>query len=1498
MKHSPTRFRARIQIIEDYIHELPIERKAKNDVRSLLKQGYISPELYAKDNPYVLPAAESEEKLIEAYLWANIVSEEPLNFEEKASYSTWFAMHPEKQLGEEKVTSSFHFPLVIKGKKEDIPRLIRAQLEKQVPEQPQKESPTTDTNQKKLQAQARAIIIKMNMLKMKNSKGATHHTLSGLNGLAGLAGLSGHQLHATLGELPVGTLGRLDDYTLGKLVKPERKEEGKRSFEEVIRMYNQGITEDEIKVWVWYRRSLGSPMTSWKKYFLDNTSSADRDNVAYANAATSILDNQWHKIATVPTGSILGKPTKFEHEYSGKVYLVLTNPQGQKIIVLKDHVTIKGTTQQVSDKTLTDFVNKGLLFYSNGEMLPYPIYAYGNMYERAKQLEEDKDELIAKYGEAVFEKHKQVIAERTPKAISIQNVDPNERPKILAFSEFARSFTIDNLAEETGYEIADSYKDAQTGKISLRDAFWHYLQTLERTDFGNLSAHQIFYYYVLGRNMNRMDKAEAQMIMQYGPEEGEKLFGRFLHEGLALEDRQRIDFEWNRLYNGTADIMYHRIPVGFECSKTFGKNQGTLQFTPAQREAIAFMQAAGSGIVAYDVGVGKTMSAIIAMANNLYEGRVKRPVVVVPNPTYEKWKREIVGYTDKKTNQFVPGVLSHTGITINDWYNLGTQIRKGIDLEKEVPENSITMLTYEGFIQLGYSEKLQREFFDELNDIVMMKDVGKTNRDWSKMQKKNQKTVGQAQKGTRVDVDTLGFDFIVVDEAHNFKNVFTSTPTDDDGNKRFKMETVASDRAIKMFFMTNYIQRKFGRNVMLLTATPFTNSPLEVFSMLSMVAYDKMVQMGLKNIGSFLETFVLQEMEYANSYDGTIQQKYVVKRFNNRLLLQKLIHNHISYKTGEDAGVQRPIKVNLPKLYRTTPSGEVQRLGGDEQILTYLTMTEDQYAVQNQVIRLAMDKSRGGSILESMGQSLSNAISPYFTKLYNGLPPKDHVEFVKNSPKIDYTCQCIASVKKYHEDKGEAVSGQVIYMNRGKDYFPMLKKYLIEEVGYKQNVKHNKKSFDEVEVITSGISGIRKEAIKDAFQANIVKVIIGTSTITEGIDLQNHGTVLYILLPDWNPTSIRQVEGRIHRQKNRFGYVRIVMPLVNDSMDVFVFQKLEEKSSRINDLWYRSDRGNVLDQEALDPEEVKFALYTNIGELVKMELDKQEKENTRKKEVLESEHKTLLTLKGRIKTYQGFRDSLPRKMEELINRINDYFFGLSKNYEQQYYWRSKDEKQRKALIERIQDVVKDVQEFLSSTDRDDKELIRAGKRLLNLLGDISSTDWQFNETFSEFRAIVPQVRKAETTTLAKRNMSIHDDLSPILTEMEQEIKKVEAEREFLHSEENMSRLETIVREKKAKLQIKPGTITERAQDFASLNYLLDYSQADTINQEHSLLPNEVNLFADEINKIQQHKQISIAKEVEEEEREVTTVFSDVLKAKIKAKAIIIKMKMLKVRRVA
>lgn len=51
-------------------------------------------------------------------------SNEPLSFAELTSYSTWFAMHPEKIAGQETEASSIQFPIKLKGNKKDIEKMF------------------------------------------------------------------------------------------------------------------------------------------------------------------------------------------------------------------------------------------------------------------------------------------------------------------------------------------------------------------------------------------------------------------------------------------------------------------------------------------------------------------------------------------------------------------------------------------------------------------------------------------------------------------------------------------------------------------------------------------------------------------------------------------------------------------------------------------------------------------------------------------------------------------------------------------------------------------------------------------------------------------------------------------------------------------------------------------------------------------------------------------------------------------------------------------------------------------------------------------------------------------------------------------------------------------------------------------------------------------------------------------------------------------------------
>ncbi len=1074
------------------------------------------------------------------------------------------------------------------------------------------------------------------------------------------------------------------------------------------------------------------------------------------------------------------------------------------------------------EKELKRLISAGALYYMNGQLMPYPVYTYGNMYDRELQLKKDEDYIRKTYGENIFQQHEKAILASKPRMLTITNPDPKERPKILAISSFAEDFQVEDLREDTGISLRK--------EMNLRQAFQEWLTKLNRNEFGDSSAWYIIQFYLRGANAPRgTTKEQKAQLKGNARDEGERLFERFLHEALSFEDQQKLDFKWNRLYNGQSSVQHHKIPIGFDVSAKF--KGFDLEIRPAQREGVAFMELAGSGIIAYDVGVGKTLTAIIELANSMYSGKCTRPLIVVPNPTYKKWIEEIVGSIDKDGKIVKEGILTGTGITINDWYNLGTGIKEKINLEKAVPAKSITMLTYEGFKKIGFGDEVSDELFVELANILGQSQFAKEKsgsnksaRDTEMEYQKYREKIGVGMKGTIADIEKLGFDYIVIDEAHRCKNVFDSVKLKEKSDtKRFNIQGQVSETGIKAFFICNYIQRKVGKNVCLLTATPFTNSALEIYSMLSLVAYENLQKMNIYNINEFFETFVLPTYEYVANYKNEIEEKEVVKSFNNRLVLQKLIYNNINYKTGEEAGVKRPCKVNLPKVNATSEDGSIRRLKPEKQILTYLKPTTRQEINQKAIVNLAKSSTQGkldmANLLRSLNYSLDNALSPFLYE--KDETPEDYWEFIEQSPKIHYIMQCVRSVKQYHEARKEPVSGQVIYMNRGKQFFPLIKQYLQEDVGYKPKVdfKYEGRTYkvDEVEVIDSSISSSKKEMIKEAFLSGACKIIIGTATIREGIDLQKKGTVIYNAYPDWNPTDIRQLEGRVWRQGNEFGYVRVVMPLVQDSMDVFIFQKLEEKSNRINDIWYRGDRGNVLDLESLDPEEVKFALISNLEELAKVEISKQVKMQQRAIETVKMNIQILRDFSRDYGYYQSNRADLLTQIKNWMVHFGSFDYIISPPSKEEL--KAKTEEERKTIKKDLE-LYDEMKKLFEVVPQDDKSILQLARKLSARLPRFDH--WRI-EYYKEY---VAKVKKAEKSILAAGGYTLDDNLDEIAKHFEKDLEQANTEMERIKSTAHRQEIIDEIAERKKAMAVQGRSINDRVEEFKKLNYLLEYKFTD------------------------------------------------------------------------
>lgn len=119
--------------------------------------------------------------------------------------------------------------------------------------------------------------------------------------------------------------------------------------------------------------------------------------------------------------------------------------------------------------------------------------------------------------------------------------------------------------------------------------------------------------------------------------------------------------------------------------------------------------------------------------------------------------------------------------------------------------------------------------------------------------------------------------------------------------------------------------------------------------------------------------------------------------------------------------------------------------------------------------------------------------------------------------------------------------------------FPKIKDYLITEVRYKP---------EETGVITGATSKPNRLKIQNDFKSRKFKIILGSEAIQEGMNLQQNTTDLYMLSLSYNFTSLRQVKGRVWRQGNKHENVRVNFMLRNDSIDVFMLQKLQSKQAK------------------------------------------------------------------------------------------------------------------------------------------------------------------------------------------------------------------------------------------------------------------------------------------------------------------------------------------------
>ena len=670
-------------------------------------------------------------------------------------------------------------------------------------------------------------------------------------------------------------------------------------------------------------------------------------------------------------------------------------------------------------------------------------------------------------------------------------------------------------------------------------------------------------------------RKEADLKRQARSDTANRLFDRYLHEGLSESDKKRLSAEYNRRFNSYIAPDYSKLPLFVDGMSAY-KGDSKFKLYDQQIKGISFLCNKGNGILAYDVGVGKTAAGIVATVNQIQTGRSSRPLIVVPNQVYSKW------YTDIR--QLFPN------IKVNDLYNFGKDsVEKYIDSENlhrlNIPENSISLCTYEALKNITFTdESCENELYEDFASLLSA-DMDGSARDNAESSDKIKGIIGSAshvKDESYFFYEDCGFDNLTVDEAHNFKNLWVVPRPKKKGESNEYAGIPSgkpSARALKMYGMTQLTQRhNDDRNVFMLTATPFTNSPTEVYSMLSYVGRERLKQAGITSLRAFFDEFAQTKQELGVTSTGNIDTKQVMKSWKELSALQNILTEFIDKVDGEEAGIIRPNKFTHVKPLDMSDLQKEMREIDEER------MAEVKEGNSAAVI-VAMNNMR----LSCVAPALANPA------MYPGIELPPLSKLVETSPKLKFVCDAIIDMYKGNPEKG-----QFMYVPLGKESHGIIKDYLVAH-GIPKNA---------VEIINGEVNNTpeKKEKITSCFndEKNPCKIIIGGKNTSEGIDLNGNSFVMYNCSLGWNPSETIQAEGRIWRQENLQGNVHIVYPVMNDSIDSVLYQKHDEKRSRINELWnYKGDSLNV---EDINPEDLKLDLIKDPHKKAKLILQEETKE--------------------------------------------------------------------------------------------------------------------------------------------------------------------------------------------------------------------------------------------------------------------------------------------------
>ncbi|MGI8416708.1 MAG: helicase, partial [Nakamurella sp.] len=402
-------------------------------------------------------------------------------------------------------------------------------------------------------------------------------------------------------------------------------------------------------------------------------------------------------------------------------------------------------------------------------------------------------------------------------------------------------------------------------------------------------------------------------------------FADWLWEDPARADR--LVAEYNRRFNSL--VLRDYTAEGSRL--TLPGMVTTWDPWPHQRAAVARMLAEPTVGLFHEVGAGKTTEMVMGAMELRRLGMATKPVVVVPNHMLEQFSREWL--------QIYPQaqVLAASGD------DLKAVNRRDFVARVATGDWDGVVMTRSAFGRLNLSVDAEaayrtRELEEQRAQLETAKANG-ANLTVKRIEKKLLQLEEKLDQLTDLPRDPglsfedTGIDYLIIDEAHDYKNLRTISSIPD-------ANIDGSGRATDLHMKVDLLRARHGERVLTMaTATPIANSITEAHVMTRYLRPDLLDAAGISHFDQWAATFgqTVTELEMAPTGGGRYREKTRFASFTNVPEMLRIWSTFADVQTAEDLKLPtpdiraRPDGQRLPETVIVPPSPEllefVQSLG-------------------------------------------------------------------------------------------------------------------------------------------------------------------------------------------------------------------------------------------------------------------------------------------------------------------------------------------------------------------------------------------------------------------------------------------------------------------------------------------------------------------------------------------------------------------------------------------